>query len=163
MWEHDKSNLILAGSIQSGWQNFKSLSTKAYSTALVRKRNALFWGITQHVVVISYCCLCCIITQKSTALIYFMAAAWNHTQHSPGFMLDYQEGRILRFWPTDVLPYIIVKMYCRKRIFHILYVGATTKSKHCSRKANGCSCNILPRHTGYKTVCRKTQTSQFSG
>ena len=132
MWDHDKSNLILAGSIQSGWQCFKSLSAKAYSTALIKKRIALFWDITQHVVVISYWCLWCIITQKSTALIYFMAEAWNHTQHSPSFMLVYQEGRILRFWLTDVLPYIIVKMYCRKQIFHILICGNKMPTR-CNR------------------------------
>jgi len=118
MWDHDKSNLILAAIILSGWQRFKSLSAKAYSTALAKKRTTLFWVITQHVVVISYWCLCCITTQKSAALIYFKAAAWNHAQHSPSFMLDYKEGQILRFWPTDVLPYIRVKMYCRKLIFH---------------------------------------------
>jgi hypothetical protein len=163
MWDHDKSNLISAGIIQSGGQCFKSLSAKAYSTALVKTRTALFWVITQCVVVISYWCLCCIITQKSAALIYFMAAAWNHAQHSPSFMLDYQEGQILQFWPTDVSPYIRVKIYCRKRIIHTLCVGTTINSEHCSRKANGCSCNILPRHIRYKTVCRRTQTSQFGG
>jgi len=159
MWDHDKSNLILAGIIQSGWQCFKSLSTKAYSRALAKKRTAIFWVITQHVVVISYWCLCCIITQKIATLIHFVAAAWNHAQHSPSFMLDYKEGRILRFWPTDVLPYIRVKMHCRKRIFHILYVGTTTNSEHCGRKPYGCSCNILPRHTRYKIVRKKTQNS----
>ena len=55
-------------------------------------RTALYWIITQRVVTISYrqvdpkhwqeITTCCVRTQKSAVLIYFVAEAWNHTSYT---------------------------------------------------------------------------------
>ena len=133
-------------------------------------KTALFWVITQRVVVISYQE---ITTTRCTVLIYFAAQAWNHTFYT-GLSLVVMESKVFSSVPTTVstwcfsdraswIDYILV--FITNLMHWLLFIHKILFSSTCFesqvlifRRIQLYRCNILYCHSLWEflVACRYT-------